>query len=111
MQFSLSKTKVLLGWENDSQYVLVVANHFLTWLANSANHISGIILHLVLYTYIISKEYTCLMQNVETYVKLIIILRDWQLVKFRLKTLLQPPFHLTKVHGKGEMRGGGRYVL
>ena len=37
-------------WENDSQYVYIVflgsANHFLTWLAKSANHIFWIILHL-----------------------------------------------------------------
>ena len=34
---------MLLNWENDSQYVYIkflgVANQFLTWLANSANHI------------------------------------------------------------------------
>ena len=38
---------------NNSQYVYIkflgVANHFLTWLANSANHIFRIILHLDMY--------------------------------------------------------------
>ena len=44
----------LLKWENDSQYVYIkfigVANHFLPLLANSANHILRIILHLVYIT-------------------------------------------------------------
>ena len=40
-------------WENDSKYVYIkfigVANNFLTWLANSANHIFQIIVTLAMY--------------------------------------------------------------